>query len=137
MVVGDANTSVDRLRHPRIALLGRRPYATMPAYIAAFDCCLVPFAVNRLTDAVNPIKLREYLAAGRPVVATPLPEVLPYAEFVELASSPAEFSDGVMAALAPANDEPAARRRRQERVEGETWDVAAEHIRRLLHELLA
>ena len=136
VVVGDANTSVDRLRHPRIALLGRRPYAAMPAYIAAFDCCLVPFAVNRLTEAVNPIKLREYLAAGRPVVATPLPEVLPYAELVELAGSPAEFFDGVMAALAPTNDEPAARRRRQARVEDETWDAAAAHMRRLLRGLL-
>jgi O-antigen/teichoic acid export membrane protein/glycosyltransferase involved in cell wall biosynthesis len=134
--VGAANTDTAPLAHPRIALLGRRPYEAMPEYIAAFDCCLVPFAMNRLTEGVNPIKLREYLAAGRPVVSTALPEVLPYAGVVELAASPAEFVAAVRRALAPSGDTAAARRARRERVAGESWDAAAERIDRLIRGLI-
>ncbi len=134
--VGAANMDTASLAHPRIAMLGRRPYTAMPQYIAAFDCCLVPFAMNRLTEGVNPIKLREYLAAGRPVVSTALPEVLPYADVVELAATPADFVAAVHRALAPGYDDAAARRRRRERVTGESWDAAAERIDGILRGLL-
>ena len=80
VLVGGLNTDPAPLAHPRIRLLGRRDYADMPAYVQAFDACLVPFARTRLTAGVNPIKLREYLAAGRPTVATELPETVPYAD---------------------------------------------------------
>jgi glycosyltransferase involved in cell wall biosynthesis len=136
VLVGSVNTSPARLGHPRIALLGRRPYEEIPDYVAAFDCCLVPFANNRLTEAVNPIKLREYLAAGRPVIASPLPEVAPYAPHVTLAATPAEFAAALPAVLAPANDDAAARERRRARVADETWDRAAEQVSRLIHRLL-
>ena len=94
VLIGDASTDLSPLRHPRIRLLGLRPPTSMPAYFAAFDCCLIPFIQDRLTEAVNPIKLREYLAAGRPVVATPLPEVAAYGDVVALAGTPEEFADG-------------------------------------------
>jgi glycosyltransferase involved in cell wall biosynthesis len=117
-------------------LLGRRPYEAMPQYIAAFDCCLVPFAMNRLTEGVNPIKLREYLAAGRPVVSTALPEVRPYADVVELVATPTEFVAAVHRVLAPDYDDAAARGHRRERVAGESWDAAAERIDVLLRGLI-
>lgn len=55
--------------------LGRKPYADLPAYCKGFDVSLNPFAVNELTLAANPLKVREYLAAGLPVVSTDIPEV--------------------------------------------------------------
>ena len=128
VVVGPANIDTAALAHPRIRLLGRRPYDEMPRYIGAFDCALVPFAHTRLTAGVNPIKLREYLAAGRPVVSTALPEVMPYADVVELADDPEEFAAAVVRALAPENDTAAARERRRARVAGESWDKAASRI---------
>jgi glycosyltransferase involved in cell wall biosynthesis len=131
VLVGAANTDVSMLQHPRIAQLGFRPYATIPAYLAAFGCCLVPFRLTRLTAAVDPIKLREYLAAGRPVVATSLPAVRRYGDVVELAG-PGEFADAVQRALDPACDRAAARARRRERVSGESWDGVAERLRPLL-----
>lgn len=63
---------------PNVRLLGQKPYRELPAYAARFDVGLVPFVINELTDAVNPIKLREYLSAGLPVVSTPLPELRVY-----------------------------------------------------------
>ncbi|MFN0277875.1 MAG: glycosyltransferase [Pyrinomonadaceae bacterium] len=58
-----------------IHLLGRKPYAELPAYCKAFDVALNPFEINELTLAANPLKVREYLAAGLPVVSTDIPEV--------------------------------------------------------------
>jgi glycosyltransferase involved in cell wall biosynthesis len=61
-------------------LLGRRDYRDLPAYCARFDAALLPFRINPMTRSINPIKLREYLAAGLPVVSTPLPEVIRWLE---------------------------------------------------------
>ena len=56
---------------------------------------ILPFVVNELTLAANPLKLREYLAAGLPVVATPLPEVLKLNGLVRMARTPAEFLEQI------------------------------------------
>jgi glycosyltransferase involved in cell wall biosynthesis len=137
VLVGDASTDLAPLRHPRIRLLGRRPADSMPAYVAAYDCCLIPFIQDRLTEAVNPIKLREYLGAGRPVVATPLPEVAAYADVVELAGTTEEFAAAVTRVIQdPEADTDEARARRRDRVAGETWDRAAEQVAEVLDPLL-
>lgn len=128
VVVGGANTDVSRLRHPRVRLLGRRPFEAIPAYLQTFSCCLVPFQINELTTRVNPIKLREYLAAGRPVVSTPMPEVLAYKPLISTAGDPKAFAEAVLAALAEGNDTESARARRRARVAGESWDRAADQI---------
>lgn len=76
VLIGKADVNVDRLKGVQnIHLLGPRPFGRLPDYVAHFDVGLIPFVVNELTVAVNPIKLREMLAAGCPVVSTALPEV--------------------------------------------------------------
>ena len=76
VLIGTADVDVSALESvPNIHLLGPRPFRELPAYIASFRVGIIPFAVNELTKAVNPIKLREMLAAGCPVVSTALPEV--------------------------------------------------------------
>ena len=136
VLVGAVNSGAGRLSHPRVALIGHRPYEQMPAYLNAFSCCLVPFAVNRLTYGVNPIKLREYLAAGRPTVATSLPEVEPYGDVVELARSPEDFATLTRQLLEGEPDSEELRARRRLRVAGESWDLAAQRIEGMMLELL-
>ncbi len=71
-----AGAAVERLRKlSNVHLLGYKPFAEMPSLLAGFDVCTIPFVVNRVTQATNPVKLYEYLAAGKPVVSTPLDEV--------------------------------------------------------------
>ena len=135
VLVGAANTDVSALDHPRITRLGFRPYAEIPSYLAAFDCCLLPFELTPLTVAVDPIKLREYLAAGRPVVSTRLPSVEPYADVVTLADGPEAFAGAVLAALSGDAGSPAASARRRDRVAHESWDGVADRIRPLLRAL--
>jgi len=92
VLIGKADTDVSRLeRHPRIHLLGPRPFTDLPRYIAHFAVGLIPFQINELTVAVNPIKLREMLAAGCPVVSTALPEVALYDHVADVCASPDDF----------------------------------------------
>lgn len=61
-------------RRPNVFLLGHRPYHALPGYVRRFGAAMVPFLVNDVTRATSPVKLFEYLAAGAPPVATPIPE---------------------------------------------------------------
>lgn len=66
---------VDLPRHPNIHWLGSRDYADLPAYLSGWNVALMPFAINDATRFISPTKTPEYLAAGRPVVSTPIVDV--------------------------------------------------------------
>ena len=73
--------------------LGGRAYAQLPAYAKSFDVCLMPFAMNAATHFINPTKALEYMATGRPIVSTPVPDVVrQYEEIVAIERSPAGFT---------------------------------------------
>lgn len=96
----DSNVNIGQYRTLRnMHFLGRRPYQDLPAYCRHFDVGLIPFKINELTRAVNPIKLREYLAAGLPVISTPMPEVALYDNFVEIVNSCIEFENAATRCL--------------------------------------
>jgi glycosyltransferase involved in cell wall biosynthesis len=100
LLIGEVQTDTSALRElSNVHLLGRRSYESLPAYCKAFDVAILPFVVNELTVAANPLKLREYLAAGLPVVATPLPEVLKLSALVRMARTPEEFLHEIEALL--------------------------------------
>jgi glycosyltransferase involved in cell wall biosynthesis len=100
LLIGEVQTDTAVLNElPNVHLLGRRSYQSLPAYCKAIDIAILPFVVNELTVAANPLKLREYLAAGLPVVATPLPEILKLKPLVRMARTPGEFLDQVDALL--------------------------------------
>jgi hypothetical protein len=105
-------------RYPNVLLLGRRPYAALPRYCKAFTIGLMPFVVNELTRYVNPIKLRECLAAGLPVVSSGISEADAYPEWCSLAKSPADFLAACERALQ--SDSPAARAARSAAMGQET-----------------
>ena len=71
--------------------LGFRPYEEIPRYGAGFDVAIMPWRDNEWIRNCNPIKLKEYLALGLPVVSTDFPEVHRYASVVRIARSPEEF----------------------------------------------
>lgn len=72
--------------------LGGRDYSTLPAYVKAFDVCLMPFAMNEATEFINPTKALEYMATGTPIVSTPVEDVvLQFSDVVKISSSSEEF----------------------------------------------
>ena len=79
-------------RRPNIVYLGKRGYDELPALLAGFDVALMPFALNRHTANISPTKTLEYLAAGRPVVSSAVPDVVAdHADVVHVARDAAEF----------------------------------------------
>ena len=89
-------------RRANIHYLGAKSYAELPAYLAGWDVALLPFARNEATRFISPTKTPEYLAAGRPVVSTPIRDVVrPYGErgLARIAGSAPEFVAAVEAAL--------------------------------------
>jgi hypothetical protein len=125
ILIGKVATDLGPLRGaPNVHLLGRKPYAALPAYCKGFDVAITPFTRNELARNANPLKAREYLAAGLPNVCTDLPELraLPGCTVVE--TGPA-FVEAVGRALA----QPGSRRERSELVRAEGWEARVEEIR--------
>lgn len=101
VLIGDATCPLDELRAlPNVHLLGARPYSTIPAYGSGFDVALMPWLDNDWIAACNPIKLKEYLALGLPVVTTWYPEVARYQHLLSVARGHEEFLDAVEQVLA-------------------------------------
>ena len=77
---------------PNIHWLGQRAYTELPALVKSFDVCLMPFALNEATQYINPTKTLEYMAAGKPVVSTAVPDVLHhFTPIVDVALTTEEF----------------------------------------------
>jgi hypothetical protein len=74
-----------------IEFIGEVPYEHVPYYLRGFDVCIIPFRLCELTKATNPVKIYEYLSAGKPVVSTALPEVLLLEDKVLVGRDPEEF----------------------------------------------
>lgn len=104
---------------PNVRLLGQQPYETMPQYLYHFDVCIIPFKINAITEATDPVKLYEYLSGGKPVVAVRLPELEPYRDYVYLAATPADFAAQLDHALTA--DSPTKREQRKTLAQEHTW----------------
>lgn len=119
--VGRVCVDVSRLdKLPNVHFLGRKPHDELPGYCKGFSIGLIPHKVNELTIHMNPIKLREYISAGLPIVATDLPEMRHYADHCTVARTYEEFERGVLATLEA--ETPERRRRRSATMKDETWD---------------
>jgi glycosyltransferase involved in cell wall biosynthesis len=126
-LIGTALISTAALEKlPNVHLLGRRSYDALPAYCKGFDVALIPYLESDQLPYRNPIKLREYLAAGLPVVSTPVPEVERYADSSACVESAGAMVEAVEAALA--TDSPERRAERSLSVADETWEARASDV---------
>jgi len=92
----------DLPRRHNICYLGGKTYGQLPAYLSGWDVALMPFAMNESTQFISPTKTPEYLAGGKPVVSTPIKDVVRHygqLEGVKIASTPEEFVDACEQAL--------------------------------------
>jgi glycosyltransferase involved in cell wall biosynthesis len=90
LAAGAGLAGIDRLAN--VHLIGEQPYEELPGFLHRFDVAMIPFRPCELASAVNPIKFYEYLAAGKPVVASCLPELAPHRELYYAADTPEEFT---------------------------------------------
>ena len=134
-IAAEAGNLDHLLKLPNVRWLGHKRYRELPAYCAAFDVALIPMKLNELTRSVNPLKLREYLAAGVPVVSARLPEVEPYGDAVKFATTAEEYIKAIEKLLK--SDRTTLAPKLSARVAGEGWDARAAEFGRLVEAALA
>ena len=104
-------------------MLGQKQYELVPEYGKRFDVLLLPLKQSKWAEAVNPLKLKEYLAMGKPVVSTPFPELKKYDDLVYVAQTPDTFAGLIREALS--EDSPDLIRKRRDKVKDSSWDSKA------------
>jgi glycosyltransferase involved in cell wall biosynthesis len=98
--LGDSADAVDQLsRRPNVYLLGGRPLDALPSYTQHFDVCILPYRIDGYTKFIYPLKLHEYLAAGKPVVGSRIRTLEDFSSVIGLAETPAEWSEAIERSL--------------------------------------
>ncbi|HTJ84098.1 MAG TPA: glycosyltransferase [Polyangiaceae bacterium] len=118
VLLGKVTTDMSKVtRHANVKLLGRKRFEDLPAYAKAFDVALNAFPINDVTLNANPLKVREYLAAGLPVVSSRIPEVEVLGDQVHIADDQQGFLDAIAVAL----KDPGPKLERSETMRDESW----------------
>ena len=101
--------------------MGGRDYQQLPSYVKKFDVCLMPFAINEATEYINPTKALEYMATGKPIVSTPVEDVvLQFTGAVKISRSSEEFL--ALCAEAAAKPDAACIKRGRELAQRNSWE---------------
>ncbi len=132
LMIGRVAVPSDQLpSRPNIHWIGQRSYESLPAYGKQFDAAIIPFQLTPVILHANPLKLREYLAMGKPIVSVRTPEIEKYADVVKICDSREGFLAGLDTVLArPDGVEEVARR--MERVRPEGWDARLHEVFRVV-----
>jgi glycosyltransferase involved in cell wall biosynthesis len=112
---------------PNIHFLGRKPYQELPNYCKGFDVALNPFEINELTLAANPLKVREYLAAGLSVVSTDIPEVRVLSDCLV-----GENHEDFIAKIEFALNNPKPKEEISDGIKHESWEAKIDELREIL-----
>lgn len=129
LLIGDDTVQAKaRFAHlPNVVMTGEVAYAQLPKYLHAFDVCLLPFKVIPLTLATNPVKVYEYLSAGKPVVSVDLPEMQQFDDLVRVAQDTEGFLSAIDAVLQERDDAQAIAQR-QDFAREQTWTHRAQAL---------
>lgn len=124
-------------RRANVHYMGQQPYSALPSFLASWDLCLMPFAMNASTRFISPTKSLEYMAAELPIVSTPVPDVVgQHADVVTIAGTQAAFIAGCERALAmPAAERQARIRQMRVKLARTSWDATAQQMQSLLRRL--
>ncbi len=127
LFIGPVNTDVSNLKSfPNVQFTGYKDYSELPKYLKLMDVTVVPFKLIKLIEHTNPIKIYEYLAAGKPVVATNFPEAAHFGSFVKTASNTEEFILKISECFNENSKEEI--NKRLEFASNNSWDKRAEEI---------
>jgi len=115
--------------------LGGRDYKDLPNYCRAFDICMMCFAINEATEFINPTKALEYLATGKPVISTPVRDVLrQYSDLVDIVRTPGEFVEAIDRLIKDPNQ--ARIDKGIEKAKESSWESTVSRMRELIAEAI-
>ncbi len=96
VITGNVEVDTTRLKEKKnIYFTGSIPYRELPAMASGWDICILPYKINKLTDAIQPLKLKEYLSTGIPVVSTPIKESVKLDTYLSIAKTPQEWEEKI------------------------------------------
>ncbi len=124
ILVGACSLPAGWCQLPNVTLLGQRPHEQVADYMSANDVLIMPWRRNRWIESCNPVKLKEYLAVGRPIVSTDFNQLRRYHGVVRVASGSRSFANEVQQALSDPGDTEV----RRAQVAGQTWTAAAKEL---------
>jgi glycosyltransferase involved in cell wall biosynthesis len=117
---GPIASDASRLReHDNIYFVGKVDYEDLPSLVLGFDVLMLPYLVNRLTDSISPLKLKEYLATGKPVVSTGIKEAMKFDGVIKVARSVDQMADQIRMLLS--GKKPYNAERARSKVASEHW----------------
>lgn len=136
VMVGPRNhyghTNIDLDAIPNLHFLGSKRLEQLPSYLAHFDVLILPFLINEVTRSIYPLKINEYLASGKPVVATPFSEdIQSFKNWISLEQDHQRFSTAIQQELE--EDSPEKSKKRNEVASENTWENRAEIFWKLLN----
>lgn len=133
MLIGADTAGVQRKlsKFSNVLFVGEVPYSELPYYLYGFDVCLLPFKIEPLTLATNPVKIYEYFCASKPVVAVNLPEVAQFGDLLYVANDHQEFIEAVDKVLNTKEGQ-SITLKREEFARSQTWVHRAEEITALV-----
>jgi glycosyltransferase involved in cell wall biosynthesis len=131
--IGDAQDLLPR--NSNVHWLGMKPVSELPAYLKGMDVCIMPYRLNEATRNIYPLKLHEYLATGKPIVATAIPAVEDFRQLIYVAENEAQFVESVRRATM--ESDPELSLRRQQCALQHSWEAhVSEKVRVIQHKLL-
>jgi len=117
-----------------VHFLGAKPYGSLPCYAKAFNVAVIPYVLNNQVFNANPIKLREYLSMGKPVVSVRTPEVEKFADVVKISDTYDDFVSNITQALKETSEQCV--KQRTEKVKDSSWDKRFERISDIVNQAL-
>ncbi len=121
---------------PNLHFTGKRTYEELPDYGRRFDAAIIPYKLTQQVMHANPLKLREYLAMGKPVVSVAMPEAENFADVIEIARSREEFLARLDKVIQQPDGREAAKRR-MDRVASLSWEARVTEVLGLVEASLA
>lgn len=135
VMVGPVEQNISRFNNlTNVYFLGLKPYSLLPNYLKGMDVCIVPWTTAEVAVAANPAKIFQYLACGKPIVASPSPELDGLSDIVKVAKNGEEFIKCISEALSEDNQELVSTRIKI--AKENTWDQRVERMLEIIYQLL-
>jgi glycosyltransferase involved in cell wall biosynthesis len=131
VITGEIETDISQLQKlNNIYFTGSVPYVELPEIARGYDICMLPYKINKLTDSIQPLKFKEYLATGKPIISTPIKEAIKLKEYLDIADTAEQWAELIRGNLISPSQ--IAREKRSLFIKSESWEEKSEQFLRFI-----